>query len=212
MLGKYNLEKEERNEIKSNVDKIYVNPDWVVQSQELDADLAILVLNLKVSFTKYIRPVCLPSGDDEQINRLNGAIAGWGLIDNLNTPATVLKHANISVMDAAICLTRDKSLAQISSKRTFCALGDGSPNEGDSGGGFFTHKNRRWVQYGIVSSIRANARGEVEDGAYSVYTNIREFKDWIDRMINFDDQRLVILPYINLPRYQYLNVYETPCQ
>lgn len=177
------MKSEEKNVIRTDVNNIYINPGWNATSQKFDADLAILELNVKVSFSKYIRPVCLPN-EPVHINGLSGSIAGWGLTDNNRTPATILKHANISVLMDNNCYTSDVSAALISTNRTFCGQGvDGTPNEGDSGGGFFVHSNDRWMQYGVTSGVVTDVREHVEKNAISVYTSVQEFKEWIHEIM-----------------------------
>lgn len=175
LLGKYNLTSEEKNVIQSQVMAIHINPQWNASSFKYDADLAILVLNVKVSFSRYIRPVCLPN-KIVPINGMSGSIAGWGLIDNNRTSATIMKHANISVLTTA----SNVAVALISTNRTFCGQGNGAPNDGDSGGGFFVRSDHRWMQYGIVSSVVSDVNENVETNAISVYTNVQEFKEWIE--------------------------------
>lgn len=72
----------------------------------------------------------------------------------------------------------------ISSQRSFCGMGvDGSPNKGDSGGGLFVHHDSSWVQHGIVSTIRTNGTGFVDIKAFSVYTKVKNFNNWIKGVI-----------------------------
>lgn len=53
----------ERGRKQMDVDEIYVNSEWNVDSSRYDADLAILKLSESVTFSIYIRPICLPSGE-----------------------------------------------------------------------------------------------------------------------------------------------------
>lgn len=74
-LGAYNLNvKAERGAQQRDVDEICVHPEWKVDNDRYDADLAILVLSEIVEFTKYIRPICMPD-DDPPIDNI-GSIVG----------------------------------------------------------------------------------------------------------------------------------------
>lgn len=44
-----------------DVKSIHVHPEWKVDAEKWDADLAILVLDEAVLFTRFIQPVCLPA-------------------------------------------------------------------------------------------------------------------------------------------------------
>lgn len=61
-LGRYNLDAQaERGAVARDVKSIHVHPEWKVNSEKWDADLAVLVLTEAVSFTQYIQPVCVPA-------------------------------------------------------------------------------------------------------------------------------------------------------
>lgn len=139
LLGAYNLSaKVEKGVLQREVNEIHVHPDWKVYSDKYDADLAIFVLSKNVTFTNYIRPICMPSDEAIYIN-VRGSIVGWGIADNgTKTNLEFPRHATTIAFNASYCLTTDPYLAFLSSTRTFCGTGgDGSPNKGDSGGGFF---------------------------------------------------------------------------
>lgn len=81
LLGVYNLDlKVERGAQQRDVEEIYVHPDWRAFNEKYDADLAIFVLSEIVEFTKYIRPICLPS--DDPPNDVQGSIVGnvWKMV------------------------------------------------------------------------------------------------------------------------------------
>lgn len=79
-------------------------------------------------------------------------------------------------------------MAIFSSTRTFCGAGEGgSPNKGDSGGGFFVHTGSVWMQYGIISASISDQSGVVLPNTFSVYTNIKSFKNWIADIMGSDE-------------------------
>ena len=74
-------------------------------------------------------------------------------------------------------------LASISSLRTFCGSGErGTVNAGDSGGGYFVRFGSSWVQYGVISAFVTDTAGIVPTNATAVYTKVRPFKDWIEKV------------------------------
>lgn len=186
LLGAHNLTSTfEKGVKRHDVNEIHVHPDWNAFSQSYDADIAILVLSEFVTFTNYIRPVCMPT-DDDIIDGATGSIVGWGLTENrtrahLEYPKQTLTNA----LNASYCLTTDSYVAIFSSKRSFCGgEGDGSPKKGDSGGGFFVLSAFGWMQYGIISAQRINAVGRVDVNSFSIYTNVKLFTNWIDKTVS----------------------------
>lgn len=183
LLGAYNLSIRERGAIQRDVAYIYVHPDWKVYSDKYNADIAIFVLSKTVQFTNYIRPVCMPP-EDVVDHSAKGSIVGWGIADkgkvNLEFPRRAFTYA----LNASYCFQMDPYLAFLSSTRTFCGSGgDGSPNKGDSGGGFFVLSGSKWVQYGIISALRINASGLVDENSMAIYTNVKTFSVWINEVV-----------------------------
>lgn len=205
LLGAYNIDlRIERGVQQRDVEEIHVHPDWKVFNEKYDADLAIFVLSEIVEFTKYIRPICMPD-DDPPIDAMGSIVGkcydeciflktfrikfcqlGWGLSENVTTNRheSVLLHANSIVLNDSYCYTTQQFLALFSSTRLFCGGGEGgSPNKGDSGGGFFILSGSTWIQYGIVSASLSDAKGIVLPYSFSLYTNVRSFKIWIEETV-----------------------------
>lgn len=86
VIGKNNLENNlEMGYEKVGVKKIILHPDWSVHSSIYDANIAVLVLNRKIPFTEYIRPICLWNlgiGLEELVSK-NGVVVGWGFNENV---------------------------------------------------------------------------------------------------------------------------------
>lgn len=179
-LGAYNItEENETGAVQRNVSNIYVNPDWKPYGDKYDADLAILVLSENVTFSLFIQPICVPANDvviDGAVIDLRGTVIGWGLGES-KTHEEIPKEIVARALTNSLCYRTDPGIIQSLSHRSFCPQGeDGSPNKGDSGGGFFVLSKSTWVQYGIVSALRTNSTGH---GVLSIYTNVKSFKRWI---------------------------------
>lgn len=182
LLGAYNLSIREKGVIQRDVDDICVHPNWKVYGDNYDADIAIFVLIKAVSFTNHIRPVCLPA-NDSVVAGVRGSIVGWG-IDKGKVNLEFPRRAFTNALHSSHCLTMDPYLAFLSSTRTFCGTGgDGSPNKGDSGGGFFALSGSVWVQIGIISALRINATGLVDENSVAIYTNVKLFNVWINEVV-----------------------------
>jgi len=181
LLGAYDLTSRfERGVKQRDVEEIHVHPDWREYSDKYDADLAILVLSEIVSFTNFVRPVCLPD-HDIVFDDVTGTVAGWGFTESKSVPnKEFVEQASVTAINAVYCLTEHPIVAILSSTRTFCGRGEnGNANRGDSGGGFYVFVGSSWMQYGIVSSLRSNETGFVDADTIVVYTNVLKFIDWI---------------------------------
>lgn len=59
LLGRFNLQfRYEQGSTTREISEVHIHPDWRVNSEKWDADLAIVVLVAPVKFTNYIQPVC----------------------------------------------------------------------------------------------------------------------------------------------------------
>lgn len=188
LLGAYNLSACDDDVVRRNVAVIKIHPDWNVNADKFDADVAILVLSENVTFTTHIGPISLPAVgvvvDPSTTIDINGTIVGWGATENSSHGSDIPRHAAIRTYNNSYCFLTDNEALRISSKNSFCAgSNEGSPNRGDSGGGFFVKIDDTWVQYGIVSSIIANEKGRVVRRMVSIYTNVNSFKNWIEETI-----------------------------
>lgn len=189
LLGRTDLEaKIERGAIQREVDEIFVHPDWKVKSDKYDGDVSIFVLSEIVEFSNYIRSVCLPDDGDE-VGESHGVVVGWGLSENSGSHRHELipRKATTKALNDSYCYTTSPQLASFSSTRIFCGgpenSQDGSPDSGDSGGGFFVLVDDSWVQYGIISSSLTSARGRTLPNGFTLYTNIASFKNWISEIV-----------------------------
>ena len=77
-LGRQNLEGENPNEVSRDVAQIILHPNY--DSDSSDNDIALLKLSSPVSFTDYIRPVCLAASGSVFNNGTDSWVTGWGRI------------------------------------------------------------------------------------------------------------------------------------
>lgn len=139
-LGKINLNtlNGEQGNILSGVSQFIVHDEWHYNSESYDADIAIAVLTRVVTYSKFVKPICLwtsTTGYDDLIGK-HGYVAGWGKTekDAVSTPQP--KWTRIPVVTETTCLRSDASFNSLTSARTFCAgdkTGKTGPCNGDSG-------------------------------------------------------------------------------
>lgn len=139
-IGKHNLESlnEEKNYILSGVAQFVLHPDWDYNDDRYDADIAIAILFRTISFSKFIKPICLWSAStsyNDIIGR-SGVIAGFGKTEFQAISTSQPKWSEISVVSELTCLRSNDAFNPLTSSRTFCAGnrdGRTGPCSGDSG-------------------------------------------------------------------------------
>lgn len=186
IAGKHDLNV--TNEAGSNIHTVYniINhPDWNYDSENYDADIAIVVLNKDVVFSDTIKPICVPEHTNDK--KKMGTVIGWGKSEK-SEDSHDLRPSKIVVpsVDSTECFTKFPQLAQIASNRTFCGGFDSqgkAPCSGDSGGGFYTLESLSWIIRGVVSSSMVDRDLGCDVNKYSIYTNVDQFLDWIKQVM-----------------------------
>lgn len=172
LVGRHNLKSvSERGSEIRGIEMIFLHPDWKNHTEKYDGDLAILLLDEHVAFSKFIQPACLAK-DPEIHKQLEGTVVGWGRSEkNIQHEVAIL-----SVTDA-VCFERDQHLGN--SHKMFCAGGEeNGPCIGNSDIFFVLHQGR-WYLGGILST---GAR-KCDEQRYSLFTKVFEFNEWIEAII-----------------------------
>jgi secreted trypsin-like serine protease len=138
-LGKHNINLlSEQYNVVSSVVKFVIHPDWNSNDDRYDADIAIAVLTRKISFNKFIIPICLwtsTSNTDDLVGK-TGVIAGWGKTKVNASTSLTPKWAKIQVVDLLTCIRSNDAFNKSTSNRMFCAgnrVEGSGPCNGDSG-------------------------------------------------------------------------------
>lgn len=184
-FGAYNLsDPYENHRFALSPAKIIIHDDWNPETLTFDADLAVLVFDEEIPFTRYIAPICLWASATEPTIEV-GTVIGWGQSeDETKNFEPIPKVLNMPIHSNEDCFLRDSDLAEISSKRTFCA-GSGNGTGvcfGDSGHGFFFEFENKFYLKGIVSSAVTKNDGNCNENSYHIFTNIVKFSQWIENI------------------------------
>lgn len=166
--------------------QILIHEDWKTETSKYDANIAVLVFDEEIHFTRFIKPVCIWKSTAAPLVK-KGIFVGWGKGDeeSRNFIASTPRQLKIPIHENQQCFFKDYELAVISSPRTFCA-GDANGtgvNIGDSGSGLFTKIDDAFYITGIASSCKTNYEG-CDLNTYSVFTNVLKFQDWILNILN----------------------------
>ncbi|XP_070501791.1 serine protease gd-like [Chironomus tepperi] len=181
-LGIYDLDKKvEVGRASHAVQSINVHPDWNTLTQAFDADIAVLVLDIEVTFSGFIQPICLVQASSAS----TGVVVGYGKSED-----GTKKHENIpKILETPIhsnedCFLNNFLLAKLSSKRTFCG-GTGTRIgvcRGDSGNGLFVTDGTTYYLRGVVSSSLIGGPYGCDVDTYSVFTDVTKYIDWINNV------------------------------
>ena len=159
-------------------------------------DIALVKLSQPVELGPFVRTVCLPENDEQDlaIPGKFGTVTGWGGTKPVKTGeifkrddmSNVLKHSSLQIQNDQLCSM--KAFLPINSTVTFCAgdgMGKSDTCAGDSGGSFVREAQRddkrlAWVTVGIVSW----GIGCAQKGQYGYYTRVYPFIDWIKQKMD----------------------------
>lgn len=181
-IGKHNLISwNEEGYVSSGASKFIMHPDWDVNSERYDADIAIVLLMKTIQFTDDIKPICLPSNGVPTIST-TGVVVGWGKSGKNSTTTPEPKVIELPIISESVCLRSHQFMTLITSNRTFCVGNkDGNgPCNGDSGGNFAVNEGGSWILKGIVSvSLLDPETNSCDLNNYVVFTDVDKHMDWI---------------------------------
>ncbi|RZC40172.1 Trypsin domain containing protein [Asbolus verrucosus] len=146
-------------------------------------DIALLILNSSLSKVENIGSICLPSSR-EDYDPTDCFVTGWGNVHGQEYFSNILKKIPLSLVSNNDCQNalRTKLGNEFILDHSFiCAEGESGADacSGDGGGPLIcsdSSNRNRFYQVGIVSW----GVGCEEDLIPGVYTNVTEFKNWIE--------------------------------
>uniref|UniRef100_A0A3Q4G7T7 ST14 transmembrane serine protease matriptase a n=1 Tax=Neolamprologus brichardi TaxID=32507 RepID=A0A3Q4G7T7_NEOBR len=158
---------------KRNLKQVIPHPNY--NQFTFDTDIALMELDSPVTYSDYIKPICLPAPQHEFPPGQDVWITGWGATREGGSAAIVLQKASVRIINQAVC--DDLMGGQITS-RMFCAgvlTGGVDACQGDSGGPLSSPSGNRMFLAGVVSwgdgCARRNKPG--------IYTTVTKFRGWI---------------------------------
>jgi hypothetical protein len=124
-LGKYYLESQtnERDFLISGAQQFIIHPDWNVQVESYDADIAAVILIRTVQFTNFIRPICVwtETNNKNDIVNKRGIVAGYGKTEKSVSASDKPYWSELPVVSDVECLRSNSVFGRITSENTFCA-------------------------------------------------------------------------------------------
>ncbi|XP_062294402.1 prostasin-like [Scomber scombrus] len=184
-LGRETQQGVNSNEVSRSVSQIIKHPNYDPNTN--DNDIALLQLASSVTFTDYIKPVCLASSGSTYAAGTNTWVTGWGDIKSdvsLPSPQT-LQEVNVPIVSNTVC-----SESYTLTSNMICAgltAGGKDSCQGDSGGPLVSQNGTQWIQAGVVSF----GRGCAEPNFPGVYARVSEYQSWINGQISSDQPGFV---------------------
>ncbi|KAM8877829.1 uncharacterized protein ACB058_003518 [Synchiropus picturatus] len=182
-LGRQNLQGSNPHEVTKSVAQILVHPNY--NSVTTDNDIALVRLSSPVTFTDYIRPVCLADSNSVFNAATDSWVTGWGTVDEgepLPFPQT-LQEVEVPVIGnrQCNCLNGVGSVTENMMCAGFLSGGKDSC-QGDSGGPMVIKNGPVWLQVAIVSWGFGCARPNLP----GVYARVSGYQSWINSHISSD--------------------------
>uniref|UniRef100_A0A8C6TG95 Peptidase S1 domain-containing protein n=1 Tax=Neogobius melanostomus TaxID=47308 RepID=A0A8C6TG95_9GOBI len=145
-----------------------------------DNDIALLKMASTVTFTNYIRPVCLAASGSTFHAGTDSWITGWGSIGS-GSKRTNLMEVEMPVIGNRKCKCDYAGVFLINDNMICAGLEAGGKDscQGDSGGPMVSKQNSRWIQSGVVSFGRGCARPNNP----GVYARVSRYQSWINSKI-----------------------------
>ncbi|MEE6460400.1 hypothetical protein FKM82_000951 [Ascaphus truei] len=142
-------------------------------------DIAMLRLSTPVTFTRNIRPVCLPETSDIFPDDTSCFVTGWGaLTSDAGALSPVLQQAQVKTINSSKC-SSPQLYGDVITTSMICAgyvTGLIDACQGDSGGPLVTQAfNNTWFLIGTVSF----GVGCAQPNKPGVYSNIIFLRNWI---------------------------------
>lgn len=176
VLGAHDVHRIEDNiTVIATVCRISLHHDWNPDTDDFKGDLAVIKLCGKVTWNRYIRPVCLPTKGVSNVTA--GVVYGWGQYDNTTRSSNLPRKVDIEIVPAMECLTTDRALVYAAWTESFCAGKKGvGVCAGDSGSGFYVEQNGIVYLRGIVSA--AIDRGCI-NSYLTLYADVEKYLEFI---------------------------------
>ncbi|BES91249.1 protease [Nesidiocoris tenuis] len=153
--------------------QIFVPKEWYsrpTRHTHLAGDIAILLLDRQIRFSKWVSPICLTPDFPSITNGFIKAM-GWGQTEQ-TTSSHGLREALVQVLDQSSCNNDPKEVCFKNGPTGTCF--------GDSGGPYVyvDPETNRYTQVSIVSYVYDKCKGK-----HFVGTNLTYWYDWVQNVV-----------------------------
>ena len=137
-------------------------------------DIALLKLASPAVLGQGVGTACLPDPVNSLANKICW-VTGWGTVESGGNQPGVLMEASVSIISHQRCVQVHQEAVDSGMMCAGVEQGGVDACEGDSGGPLVCDFNRVWYVEGVVSW----GDGCGDQGAFGVYSKVREFLPWI---------------------------------
>ncbi|XP_077474708.1 tryptase-like [Stigmatopora argus] len=185
VLGRQQQNGPNPNEEARLIAALIIHPDY--NPANFDNDVALLRLSTPVTFTNFIRPVCLAAASSTFFAGTKSWVTGWGDIA-FGVPAPPpgeLMEVQVPIVGNRQCYCDYSGINPITENMICAGPREGGRDtcQGDSGGPLVTKKGPVWVQNGIASF----GLGCAQPGFPGGYARVSSFQEWITNQIGGDN-------------------------
>ncbi|XP_064844865.1 transmembrane protease serine 9-like isoform X1 [Oncorhynchus masou masou] len=180
-LGRQNQQGSNPNEVSRTVTQIICHPNYI--SSTSDNDMCLLKLSSSVTFTNYIRPVCLAAQGSSFYAGTTSWVTGWGTLSSGGSLPQALQEVDVPVVGNRQC-NCNYGAGSITDNMICAGLSAGGKDscQGDSGGPLVSKQGTRWIQSGVVSFGNGCALANFP----GVYARVSQYQTWINSQITSD--------------------------
>uniref|UniRef100_A0A3B4Z0H7 Polyserase-2-like n=1 Tax=Stegastes partitus TaxID=144197 RepID=A0A3B4Z0H7_9TELE len=165
------------NEVSRSVSQVIVHPNY--NDSLLNNDIALMKLSSPVTFTNFIRPICLASNTSQFFNATLCWATGWGNLakDQPLPDSSALQEVQVPIFGNKQCTCNylQSPNANITDQMICAGQENKGICQGDSGGPLQCKQGSSWVQAGLASFGVPCARA----GFPEVFARVSEFQSWI---------------------------------
>uniref|UniRef100_A0A8C7IPJ8 ST14 transmembrane serine protease matriptase a n=1 Tax=Oncorhynchus kisutch TaxID=8019 RepID=A0A8C7IPJ8_ONCKI len=172
-LGLHVQKQNSKNVQKRNLRQVISHPYY--NAYTFDNDIALMELDSPVTFSDYIRPICLPSPQHTFPQGNSVWITGWGATREGGSGASILQKAQVRIINSTVC--NRLMGGQITSRMTCAGVLTGGVDacQGDSGGPLSSPGTSHMFLAGVVSWGDGCARRDKP----GIYSTVTKFRGWI---------------------------------
>ncbi|KAJ6223576.1 hypothetical protein RDWZM_002121 [Blomia tropicalis] len=176
-IGAHNLDNDRENRMVVSAQKIIRHSEFDDYDETSRYDIAMVKLPKPIDFenTKiHAAPACLPQ-PGEMISKSGCQSVGWGVINQYETPTSILKYVTDEMLYANEC--HERGVPEVDDTQVCAGYWQHGACVGDSGGPLqCQNQEGQWIVEGIVS-YGDELCGTATPG---VYTKVDQYLQWID--------------------------------
>lgn len=147
-------------------------------SENCKGDIAVVKLEEKVEFNKFIKPICLPT--DEILKANHGIVNGWRYHSNSSILPEISRKDKVPIVENALCFKMDNRLVKAAWPESFCAGKiDAGVCKADRGSGLYVEENKKIYLRGIVS---ASTIEDCSKSSVALFTDVKMYTEFIEQV------------------------------